>query len=83
MYSDLDVAQMIRGRRERNYQTRNENLIYAPFPLTDIHGRTDLVVNMRQRYNHWWRTCDKGENVEFTFTRIHDKDTRRTVHALS
>ena len=28
---------------------QNKNsLIYAPFPLTDIHWKEDLVVNMRQ-----------------------------------
>jgi len=28
-------------------QNKNDS-IYAPFPLTDIHGREDIVVNKRQ-----------------------------------
>jgi hypothetical protein len=47
-------------------------LIYAPFPLTDIHWREDLVVNMRQE------TITQGEHETLVkngkFTQIHDID---------
>jgi len=45
-----------------------KSLIYAPFPLTDIHGRKDLVVNMGQERI----TQQKHKSVEFTQIRNTD-----------
>lgn len=55
--------------------------MYAPFPLTDIHGRKDFVVNMRQEMITRRDYEKLVKTVEFT--RTYDTDTWRVLHALS
>jgi hypothetical protein len=49
----------------------NNGLIYAPYLLTDIHGRMDLVVN-EARDDRSEGKRNSRENSKFT--QIHDTD---------
>ena len=49
MYSSPNASVLqVNDANENDVIGIQNSLIYAPFLLTDIHGREDLVVNMRQ-----------------------------------